>query len=512
MPKPWGIYARVSTKRQADDGLSVEAQLDQLHTFANTRGYVVREFVDRGKSAWRDDLNKRPAFKTMLDATRAGELAGIIVTHLDRFSRNLIITLSTLGELGKLDAGFISLENSAFDFSRPADRLLMAVMGAFAQYYSDELSRKIKRGLRKRASKGLYLGAIPFGYCNGKCPGCAETCDSFGKHDKDTPPKLDQHDAPGVLLAFETYHKKVHSDSTIANILNEAGYRSRTRQGRVLWNKHSIAWMLTNQFYTGKIVIKGEAHPGQHTPIISQELFDAVQLIRRRHWQSGRTYSPKHRVYLFAGITICAGCGRKLRASTFGAPSRRGYRCTTKESAKGVCPCSQGIIPAEVYENQFGEIIKQFCLPSDWRERMREMLERKDKQPNSENERARLTEKLERLKWLFVEGELKRAEYEHNKRELDARLVEITAPQDNLQTVMNAGALIENFEKVWDSATLGEQREIVLTMVEQVICDSTQRRMTAIKPKPGFMPLFRQSERLIEHDGTFQVKFDTDKR
>ena len=104
MTKPWGLYARVSTKRQADDGLSIDAQLEQLRTFAKQpqRDYAVREFVDRGKSAWRDDLNKRPAFKEMIDVARSGELAGVIVTHLDRFSRNLIITLSTLGELGKI--------------------------------------------------------------------------------------------------------------------------------------------------------------------------------------------------------------------------------------------------------------------------------------------------------------------------------------------------------------------------------------------------------------------------
>lgn len=79
----WGLYARVSTEEQAEDGQSIDAQLRALRTWATQQGHAVREFVDQGKSAYTEDLTKRPAFKEMLEAMRAGELGGIAVTHID---------------------------------------------------------------------------------------------------------------------------------------------------------------------------------------------------------------------------------------------------------------------------------------------------------------------------------------------------------------------------------------------------------------------------------------------
>lgn len=201
----WGIYARVSTEEQASEGLSIGAQLTALKEHFRAKGLAVREYVDSGKSAWTEDLSKRPHFKEMLDDAYAGQLEGVGVTHLDRFSRKLLVTLNALGEFGKRGIGFVSLENSAFDFSKPADRLLLAMLGAFAQYYSDELSRKIQRGLLTRASHGLHVGTVPFGYCSGSCPGCDDSCARWGKIGKDDPPVVHPGDFTGVALAFETY-------------------------------------------------------------------------------------------------------------------------------------------------------------------------------------------------------------------------------------------------------------------------------------------------------------------
>src|SRR6476659_6448628 len=136
--KKIALYARVSDPKQAEEGKSIEAQLSALRTFAKQHEYSYGEFVDAGVSAFTEDVSRRPAFSDLLQRVRAGEFDFVAVTHLDRFSRKLIVTLSILGEFGKRGVGFISLENSSFDFSRPSDRLLMAVMGAFAEYYSAE--------------------------------------------------------------------------------------------------------------------------------------------------------------------------------------------------------------------------------------------------------------------------------------------------------------------------------------------------------------------------------------
>ncbi|MGB8645632.1 MAG: recombinase family protein [Anaerolineae bacterium] len=501
----WGIYARVSTEEQANEGLSIDAQLVALREYFRAKGIPVREFVDRGKSAWTEDLDKRPAFKEMLDQARVGELEGLAVTHLDRFSRKLIVTLQVLGEMGQRGVGFISLENAAFDFSRPADRLLLAVMGAFAEYYSAELSRKIRRGMAQRAGKGLHVGTLPFGYCDGRCPGCDKACERHATIAKDDPPIPHLEDAPGVTLAFETYHLGNQSDGSVASVMNTAGYRSRTRKGRVLWNEHSIDWLLGNPFYCGKVVVKGQVFQGKHEPLISEQLFNEVQAMRRQRLHRSNTYSPKYRVYLFAGIMVCSGCGRNMRALSYGGPhnSYRGYRCTAVESNKIMCDKPQRPIHADLLEEQFGAIVRQFRLPTDWRERVNQMLTQNGRRVNAESERKNLQAKLERLNFMFKEGGLERDAYSKELADIKAHLAELVPPQE--REILDAGAYLENLAAIWDAATIGEQRQIVLATLQRVVCDPEGKRLVALKPKPAFIPLFRQASQLREREGVFEL-------
>lgn len=504
----WGLYARVSSERQADDGLSIEAQLAALRTFASQRGWNAREFVDAGKSAWTENLDKRPQFKAMLDAARAGELKGIAVTHLDRFSRKLIVTLQVLGELGHLGVGFVSLENAAFDFSRPADRLLLAVLGAFAEYYSAELSRKIKRGLETRASKGLHVGSVPFGYCNGRCVDCrskaetAERCERWGVLGKDAPLMLHPTDAEGVRLAFETYRTGNASYNDIADILNAAGYRSRTTRGRVLWNKHSVAELLRNETYTGVVVIKGKRIEGHHPAIISREVFEQVAAMRRKRFRHQTTYNRKYRVYLFIGILRCAKCGRVMRADARGKGQRLCYHCTSRE-LKHTCTASNVLVYEDQLAPQFERIVAQFRLPPDWQARVSELVNGNGKRAQRELDRRALTERLARIKKQFEWGDLTEQEYRAKRDEIQSALAACNPP--SVQVIINAAEYLQNIAQIWDAATPAERRDIVRAVFEEIVCDPDTRRLIALRPKLAFVPILRQVQGLVEKGGIFEI-------
>lgn len=503
MGKPWGIYARVSTKEQATEGLSIDAQLTALREHFKQRKIAVREFVDAGRSAWTENIDKRPGFKDMLEAARRGEIEGIGVTHLDRFSRKLIVTLQVLGELGQMRLGFVSLENSAFDFSKPADRLLMANLGAFSEYYSNELSRKVKRSIERRAANGLHVGLLPFGYCSGRCQGCDGKCGHRDASPKDAPASLHPEDAPGVELAFKAYRQGTHSDQTIARVLNDAGYRSRTQTGRVKWGKSSVRKLLTNKFYTGVIVLHGQELPGKHPVLIPRELFEEVQAIRHAHHHSTSSFKHNHHVNLLAGLLVCAGCGHKMRALAYGGTDNHhsGYRCASNESGRFTCDAPQTMTRARTLEAQFGEIVKQFHLPPDWRERVAEMLAQNGERRNREDERKQTRQKLERIKWLFAEGDLTQAEYSREKRTLEARLAAIVDPEE--REILDAGAYLENLAAVWDQATPEERKQVAMALITQAVCDTKSKRLISIRPRPAFLPLFRQCAFLRERDGEF---------
>jgi site-specific DNA recombinase len=490
------------------EGLSIEAQQIALKEWARAKDYVPREFVDAGKSAWTEDIAKRPGFKEMIAAARAGELDGIAVTHLDRFSRKLLVTLTILGELGKRGVRFVCLENATFDFSRPADSLLLAVLGAFAQYYSDELSRKVRRGLALRASKGLKVGTLEFGYCNSRCVDCKNSdppCPRWETIPKDAPAILHPTDSPGVVLAFETYRRENASYDDIATTLNTAGYRSRTPHGRVLWNRHSVAELLRNISYTGVVQFKGQEIAGLHPAIISRELFDEVEAIRRkRQWRTS-TFTHKHRVYLFNGIIKCSGCGRPMRAQAKGRGDhkRKCYHCTSRELRHVDCPKPSAWVNEDSLTDQFEQIVGQFRLPEDWRTRVSEIVNANGKHRNTEADRRTLTERLARVTKQFKWGDISEVDYVQQRDEIKVGLAALKTPE--AKEIIVAADYMQNMARVWQEATDEERRDMTRAILDEVICDPEMRRLIALRPKAAFRLLFRQIRGLVERDGAFEI-------
>jgi hypothetical protein len=385
----------------------------------------------------------------------------------------------------------------------------MAVLGAFAQYYSDELSRKIKRGLETRAGKGLRNGLLPFGYCNGKCVDCKHhnpRCERWDSIAKDAPAMLHPTDAPGVLLAFETYRQRHCSYDDIADVLNAAGYRSRTPRGRVLWNKHSVCEMLRNITYTGIVIHKGKEIAGQHPAIISRELFDDVAAIRNARKSRQKTFNRAYRVYLFGGILRCASCGRVLRSVTRKDHERASYHCTSKELRHTECGAKNLWVYEDQIAEQFARIIAQCQLPADWQSRITEIINGNGKPRKNENERAALSERLARLKKQFEWGDIDEPEYFAKRDELKRALAVCEPPA--VRVFVDAARYLQTMAMAWDSATNAERRDMARAMFDAVDCDLDARRIVSLRPKPAFHFLFRRVPELTERAGTFDIHIE----
>lgn len=156
------LYARVSSEEQVE-GYSIDAQRRAFRGLLEGRQWdSVGEYVDEGKSARTDDINKRPAFKQMTSDALSGKFDVLVVHKLDRFSRNLPLTLDYFDRLMKAGVTFVSI-NEQMDFTTPSGKVHLALLGAFAQYYSDNLSQETKKGWAERRAQGLYCGTLPFG-------------------------------------------------------------------------------------------------------------------------------------------------------------------------------------------------------------------------------------------------------------------------------------------------------------------------------------------------------------
>jgi DNA invertase Pin-like site-specific DNA recombinase len=207
------LYARVSTEEQVE-GYSIDAQRRAFQALLQGRGWTAyREYIDEGKSARTDNINRRPAFKEMVDDALAGKFDVLVVHKLDRFSRNLRITLEYFDKLLKAGVAFISI-NEQMDFSTPWGGLALTLLGGLAQFYSDNLSQETKKGWHERRAQGLYCGLLPFGAMKGE----------------DSVPIPDANTHPGLVMAFEL-SAEGKSDREVAVALNSAGYRTAGNQG-----------------------------------------------------------------------------------------------------------------------------------------------------------------------------------------------------------------------------------------------------------------------------------------
>lgn len=137
-------YYRVSTVRQGNSGLGLEAQKTAVTSFANAHEYeLCEEFieVESGKN------NKRPVLQLALDACKKHN-ATLLIAKLDRLSRSVAF-ISTLLESG--------IEFKAVD-NPNAEKLVVHVMAAFAQHEREQISIRTKLALQAAKRRGVLLG------------------------------------------------------------------------------------------------------------------------------------------------------------------------------------------------------------------------------------------------------------------------------------------------------------------------------------------------------------------
>jgi site-specific DNA recombinase len=90
------IYIRVSSLRQAEEGLSLEAQERTLKAQAEADGYLVEVIREEGKSG--KSVRNRPALLSAIEKLNKGEASALYVTRLDRLARSLSDLLTIVSQ------------------------------------------------------------------------------------------------------------------------------------------------------------------------------------------------------------------------------------------------------------------------------------------------------------------------------------------------------------------------------------------------------------------------------
>lgn len=344
MPKAVALYLRLS---QEDVDLRRNAAKDESNSISAQRSLITRhldeapelcnlprmEFCDDGFSGTNFT---RPDFQRMIELAKQGEIACIIVKDLSRFGRDYLEVGDYLEHIFPfLGIRFISV-NDHYDSSNHDGKTVgmdITFRNLVYDYYSKDLSSKVKTAMRSKQEKGEFITCFTYGY---------------------KPSPENKHkmiiDEPAAEIVREIFDAVIAGKTTseIAANLNardiptpqeHKGVR-RKENTEPQWTHPRIVYMIRNIKYTGvmtnhtresrfirdknqRCVPMSEwiIHPDAHEAIIPREKWEqANEMLRNPKKVTKAVLDQSDRVF------YCAHCGRKLR-KTYG--SDQYYSCAS---------------------------------------------------------------------------------------------------------------------------------------------------------------------------------------
>ena len=307
------IYARYSSRNQTE--MSIEGQLMECRKFAKREGYtIIKEYIDRAKTA-KSDIEKRIDFQRMINDSAKRQFDFVICYQLDRFARS---RYDSAHYKYKLKVNGVRVVSAREAISDDASGILMeSVLEGMAEYYSVELSQKVKRGIATSIEKRRFIGGmVPIGF----------------KLTEDKQYEVDPVTAPIVQKVFELY--------AAGNTLKEIGITITEQYGLKIGNFYNyVGKILDNKQYVGTYTRGGHVVPNAIPQIISDELFQKVALIRnkkKRTPAAGRAEIGNE--YVLTTKLFCGICGQMMVGT--GGTSKSGktyhyYGCKSAIKRKG---------------------------------------------------------------------------------------------------------------------------------------------------------------------------------
>lgn len=155
-------YLRVSTDKQADHGISLDAQRAKVIAYAQLYDLeLVSIEVDAGESA---KSLERPALQVALSKLKRGEADALLVVKLDRLTRSVV----DLGEL--LEAYFKDERRALLSVSEQIDtrsaagRMVLNILTVVGQWEREAIGERTKLAMKHLAAQGKYVGGkVPYG-------------------------------------------------------------------------------------------------------------------------------------------------------------------------------------------------------------------------------------------------------------------------------------------------------------------------------------------------------------
>ncbi len=336
------IYIRRSTDED-NQPYSLEAQETKLRAFVESQPgdwQIIKIYSDDASGATTD----REGLQKMLRAARAGLFDTVLVYRVDRFSRRLRDLVSLLDDLADAGVAFRSA-TEPFDTSTPVGRMLMQMLGVFAEFEREVIIDRVIAGMERKAAKGLWTGGTaPIGYAIDK------SRDNY---------LIVEAEAATVRLIFDLYTRDRLGMRAIATVLNERGLR--TKRGKP-WSQRSVDLVITNRRYLGEKSFRDIVVTDAHPAIISDTQFEYAQHILAERSEEIGQRAANASEYTLTGKIPCPQCGSKyIGTVAHGRNNRyRYYMCWSRNRYGASKGCDIHRFNADDLETAIGQALLDF--------------------------------------------------------------------------------------------------------------------------------------------------------
>ena len=288
------IYVRVSTTSQLEEGYSIDEQKAKLTSYCDIKDWNIYEiYTDGGFSG---SNTERPALEQLIRDAERKKFDTVLVYKLDRLSRSQKDTLFLIEDVFiKNGIEFLSLQEN-FDTSTPFGKAMIGLLSVFAQLEREQIKERMQLGKlgRAKAGKSMMWGRTSYGYDYQKETGSLT---------------INPAQSLVVKYIFERYLAG-RSITKLRDDLNEKYPKE------ISWNYRAVRGILSNPVYCGYNQYKGQLFPGEHEPIISEDVYKRTQeelKIRQRTAAEKTNPRPFQAKYMLSGLAQCGYCGAPLK-------------------------------------------------------------------------------------------------------------------------------------------------------------------------------------------------------
>lgn len=282
------LYIRVSTREQATEGYSIGAQNERLKDFCKAKDWTVFNVYEDG--GYSGSNISRPALSQLITDAKNKRFDLVLVHKLDRLSRSQKDTLYLIEDVFLVNGvDFVSM-NENFDTTSPFGRAMIGILSVFAQLEREQIKERMAMGMEERAKEGLYHGGgnhIPIGYdyIDGQLV-------------------VNEYEAIQIRELFDLYLKGYG----VGYIQRHLKSKYTTKNGD--WSTATTVRNAINKvLYIGKIQHKDKVYPGQHEPILTEEIFNKAQAINKS--KQNKLNVNSHTPHLLGGMIWCEHCGAR---------------------------------------------------------------------------------------------------------------------------------------------------------------------------------------------------------